>query len=59
MHIMRQWREVKHMKRAKRGHGPGGIWAMKHRELAVMCRACLQPDYNLPDDWNEIEGTYR
>jgi hypothetical protein len=59
MHIMRQWCEVKCMKRAKRGHDPGGVWATKQGELAVMCRACPQPDYNLPDDWNEIKAIYR
>ncbi|KAJ7823362.1 hypothetical protein B0H13DRAFT_1919668 [Mycena leptocephala] len=59
MHIVRQWREVKRMKRAKRGHDPGGVRATKQGELAVMCRACPQPGWNLPDNWEEIDPFYR
>jgi hypothetical protein len=58
MHIVRQWREVKRMKRAKRGHDAGGVRATKQGELALMCRACPQPGWNLPDDWENINPLY-
>ncbi|KAJ7791008.1 hypothetical protein B0H13DRAFT_1936100 [Mycena leptocephala] len=38
MHIVRQWREVKQMKRGKRGHKPGGVRGTAQGELALMCR---------------------
>ncbi|KAJ7920718.1 hypothetical protein B0H13DRAFT_1605173 [Mycena leptocephala] len=59
MHIVRQWREVKRMKRAKRGHDSGGVRATKQGELALMCRACPQPGWNLPDDWEKINPLHR
>lgn len=59
MHIVRQWREVKRMKRAKRGHDSGGVRATKQGELALMCRACPQPGWNLPDDWEKIDPLYQ
>ncbi|KAJ6494178.1 hypothetical protein C8R45DRAFT_927406 [Mycena sanguinolenta] len=51
MHIMRQWREVKRQKWAKQGHEIGGTRATKQGELALQCRACPQPGWNLPDGW--------
>ncbi|KAJ7737472.1 hypothetical protein B0H14DRAFT_3898421 [Mycena olivaceomarginata] len=54
MHIVRQWREVKHHKRAKRGHDEGGIAATKQGELAIPCRACP-----LPPNWEKIDPFYR
>ncbi|KAJ7431147.1 hypothetical protein B0H11DRAFT_2165768 [Mycena galericulata] len=59
MHIVRQWREVKRMKRGKRGHDVGGVRATKQGELALMCRACPQPGWNLPRDWEMIDPFYR
>ncbi|KAJ7918352.1 hypothetical protein B0H13DRAFT_2321526 [Mycena leptocephala] len=59
MHIVRQWREVKRMKQAGRGHDAGGVKATKQGELVLMCRACPQPGWNLPDDWENIEPFYR
>ncbi|KAJ7429994.1 hypothetical protein B0H11DRAFT_2264473 [Mycena galericulata] len=59
MHIMRQWREVKRMKRFKRGHEAGGVRATKQGELALKCRACPQPGWNLPDDWEKIDPLFR
>ncbi|KAJ7465326.1 hypothetical protein B0H11DRAFT_2159688 [Mycena galericulata] len=59
MHIVRQWREVKRMKRAKRGHDAGGVKATKQGDLAMMCRACPQPGWNLPEDWEDIDPFYR
>ncbi|KAJ7511017.1 hypothetical protein B0H11DRAFT_1701219 [Mycena galericulata] len=59
MHIVRQWREVKRMKRAKRGHDGGGVRATQQGELAILCRACPQPGWNLPADWEKIDPFYR
>jgi hypothetical protein len=59
MHIVRQWREVKRHKRAKRGHDEGGIAAKKQGELAIPCRACPQPGWNLPPNWENINPFYR
>ncbi|KAJ7842389.1 hypothetical protein B0H14DRAFT_3692184 [Mycena olivaceomarginata] len=59
MHIMRQWREVKRMKRFKRGHLAGGARATAQGELALQCRACPQPGWNLPENWESIDPFYR
>ncbi|KAJ7794073.1 hypothetical protein B0H14DRAFT_3497397 [Mycena olivaceomarginata] len=59
MHIMRQWREVKRMKRFKRGHLAGGARATSQGELALQCRACPQPGWNLPENWENIDPFYR
>ncbi|KAJ6484517.1 hypothetical protein C8R47DRAFT_1073122 [Mycena vitilis] len=59
MFIVRQWREVKRMKRAKRGHAAGGVSATKRGELVLECRQCPQPKRNLPDDWESINPVYR
>ncbi|KAJ7818600.1 hypothetical protein B0H14DRAFT_2601175 [Mycena olivaceomarginata] len=59
MLIMRQWREVKRMKRFKRGHAEGGVHATAQGELVLRCRACPQPGWNLPDNWEEIDPLYR
>ncbi|KAJ6458520.1 hypothetical protein C8R45DRAFT_1110051 [Mycena sanguinolenta] len=55
MHIIRQWREVKRHKRAKRGHSEGGVRATAQGELALQCRACPQPGWNLPEGWEKAE----
>ncbi|KAJ7611265.1 hypothetical protein FB45DRAFT_1119943 [Roridomyces roridus] len=47
MYIMRQWREVKRMKRHKRGHRQGGARGAKRGELAKKCRSCPQPGWNV------------
>ncbi|KAF8134760.1 hypothetical protein K438DRAFT_1911694 [Mycena galopus ATCC 62051] len=41
MHIMWQWRKVKHHERVKRGHCVGGAKVTKQGELAIPCRALL------------------
>ncbi|KAJ7711045.1 hypothetical protein B0H14DRAFT_2645959 [Mycena olivaceomarginata] len=50
---------VKRHKRAKRGHDEGGIAATKQGELARPCRACPQPGWNLPPNWEKIDPFYR
>ena len=39
------------LKRAGRGHEPGGIDATSKGELTVECPACPHPGRNLPDGW--------
>ncbi|KAF7984577.1 hypothetical protein HWV62_13799 [Athelia sp. TMB] len=51
LRMIRQWRNLKMMKRAARGHASGGIGATKEGECAVICPACPQPGKNLPEDW--------
>ncbi|KAJ7068939.1 hypothetical protein B0H15DRAFT_807369 [Mycena belliarum] len=59
MHIVRQWRECKRMKRFKRGNKTGGVGATSLGELALPCRACPQPGWNLPEDWDKVPWFYR
>ncbi|KAF8135294.1 hypothetical protein K438DRAFT_1997396 [Mycena galopus ATCC 62051] len=59
MHIVRQWREVKRMKRFKRGHTESGVRGTGQGELALMCCACPQPGWNLPEGWEKINPLYR
>ncbi|KAJ7807746.1 hypothetical protein B0H14DRAFT_3091205 [Mycena olivaceomarginata] len=59
MHIIRQWREVKRYKQAKRGHSAEGGPGTKQGELVVHCRACPQPGWNLPEGWEDIPPFYR
>ncbi|KAJ7666199.1 hypothetical protein DFH06DRAFT_1323329 [Mycena polygramma] len=58
MHIVREWREVKRNKRAKRGHDATGVAGMKQGELVVKCRACPQPGWNLPSNWKEVVAMF-
>lgn len=50
---MRQWRNLKLLKRAGRGHDPAGVAATREGECAVVCPACPQPGKNLEPDWKE------
>ncbi|KAJ7795053.1 hypothetical protein B0H14DRAFT_2392091, partial [Mycena olivaceomarginata] len=53
-HIVRQYRMTSVMKRAGQGHDPSGVHGTAQGELALQCRACLQPGRNLPDGWDRI-----
>lgn len=53
MRIMREWRNLKLLKRAGRGHDPGGVEATPQGSCAVECPACPHPGKNLPVDWQE------
>ncbi|KAG6809360.1 hypothetical protein H0H92_000568 [Tricholoma furcatifolium] len=55
--MVREWRHLKMMKRAGRGHDPTGILGTKPGELAVACRACPHPGINLPLDWDKVPIT--
>ncbi|KAJ7847182.1 hypothetical protein B0H13DRAFT_2238803 [Mycena leptocephala] len=56
---MRQWRQVKRLKRAKRGHAEGGWRATAQGELALPCRTCPQPGWNLPENWEQVPAMYK
>ncbi|KAF8190101.1 hypothetical protein BJ912DRAFT_850370 [Pholiota molesta] len=47
LRMIHEWRHLKLMKRAGRGHAPGGIEGTKEGECAVLCPACPQPGKNM------------
>ncbi|KAF6747228.1 hypothetical protein DFP72DRAFT_992589 [Ephemerocybe angulata] len=49
--MVHEWRFLRMMKRAGRGHEPGGWAATSPGECAVACPACPYPDVNLPENW--------
>lgn len=51
MIMIREFRHVKMAKRAGRAYDPGGIAATLPGSLAIPCRACPQPGWNLPPEW--------
>ncbi|TDL13861.1 hypothetical protein BD410DRAFT_734767, partial [Rickenella mellea] len=53
MRIVREYKHLTTMKRAGRGHAPGGVAATAPGELAVLCAACPHPGVNLPDNWQD------
>lgn len=59
MAIVRQWRNVKMLRRAGRGHDPAGVQATTSGQLAVPCRACPHQGINLPDDWDQAPPEFR
>lgn len=54
MNMARQWRHLKMLKRAARGHDPKGVKATGVGELAVRCPACPRPGVNLPAGWDTV-----
>ncbi|TFK60201.1 hypothetical protein BDN72DRAFT_750605, partial [Pluteus cervinus] len=61
--MVREYRHIKMVKRAGRGHDVTGIAGTKPGECAVLCPACPQPCYNLPKGWadgpKETQWIYR
>jgi hypothetical protein len=53
LQMMREWWNLKMLKRAEHGHDPAGVNATKEGECAVLCPACPQPGKNLPPDWRD------
>lgn len=51
--MVHQWRNIKQLGHAGRGHDPAGVDATCEGELAVLCPACPQPGQNLPPDWEK------
>jgi hypothetical protein len=53
MVMVREWRHIKMLKRAGRGHDSSGIDGTSPGELAIRCRSCPHPDINLPPQWKD------
>lgn len=51
MRMVHEWRHLKQLRHAGRGHDAGGIKATTTGELAVQCPACPHPGKNLPEGW--------
>ncbi|KAF8144723.1 hypothetical protein K438DRAFT_1910921 [Mycena galopus ATCC 62051] len=59
MHIMRQWWEVKRKKRGRRVHCAGGVRSTKQGELVLLCRACPQPGWSLPEGRDSADTLHK
>ncbi|KAF7974583.1 hypothetical protein HWV62_11966, partial [Athelia sp. TMB] len=59
MRIIREWRHIKLLKRAGRGHQPEGPGpeSAHQGDCAVVCPACPHPGRNLPENWREATDT--
>ncbi|KAJ7223872.1 hypothetical protein B0H12DRAFT_1205345 [Mycena haematopus] len=53
LRMTREWRHIRMLKRAGRGHDPDGIANTKLGECALACPACPQPGKNLPANWKD------
>ncbi|KAH7904101.1 hypothetical protein BJ138DRAFT_1175416 [Hygrophoropsis aurantiaca] len=53
LQMVREWRHVKQLKRAGRGHELEGPTSSGSASCAVTCPACPQPGINLPVGWDE------
>ncbi|TFK61244.1 hypothetical protein BDN72DRAFT_778450 [Pluteus cervinus] len=51
LRMIREYRNIKMLKRAGRAHDVTGIDGTKLGECAVLCPACPHPGLNLPSDW--------
>lgn len=51
LRMTREWRHLQMLKRAGRGHDPGGVENTKEGECALLCPACPHPGKNLPANW--------
>ncbi len=54
MRIVAQWRHMKLLKCAGRGHDPSGVAGTRPGECALRCPACPHQGVNLPDNWETI-----
>ncbi|KAI9068672.1 hypothetical protein FKP32DRAFT_1672009 [Trametes sanguinea] len=54
MRVVAQWRHLKRLKRAGRGHDSTGVEGTQPGELALRCPACPRPDVNLPSNWDTV-----
>ncbi|TFK59703.1 hypothetical protein BDN72DRAFT_873011 [Pluteus cervinus] len=59
LNMVREYRHIKMLKRAGRGHDSSGIAGTKTGECAVLCPACPQPGLNLPDGWEKTSANKR
>ncbi|KAG1893939.1 uncharacterized protein F5891DRAFT_1131100 [Suillus fuscotomentosus] len=51
MCMVHEWRHLRQLQWAGRGHDPSGVIATQAGKLAVICPACPQPGRNLPEGW--------
>ncbi|KAG9310541.1 hypothetical protein JVU11DRAFT_9086 [Chiua virens] len=49
---MREYRHLKQLMRAGRGHDPQGLENTQEGKCIVKCPACPHPGINLPEGWN-------
>ncbi|KAJ7236450.1 hypothetical protein B0H12DRAFT_1026895, partial [Mycena haematopus] len=54
LRMARAYRNLLMLRRRGRGHEPGGVNATQPGELAIHCPACLRPDVNLPEGWEDV-----
>ncbi|KAG1844382.1 hypothetical protein F4604DRAFT_1596194 [Suillus subluteus] len=59
LRIMKQWRNLKSLKRSGRGHDPAGVDATQEGQLAVLCPACPQFGKNVLDDLANVSPNQR
>ena len=57
--MVRQWRHVKALKRAGRGHETMGVKGTQAGDLTVRCPACPCIGYNLPENWDTVSEDLR
>jgi hypothetical protein len=53
MRMVHQWRNLKQLGHAGRGHNPARVDTTAEGELAVLCPTCPHPGKNLLPDWGE------
>ncbi|TFK58299.1 hypothetical protein BDN72DRAFT_782273, partial [Pluteus cervinus] len=58
LHMVREWRHLKMMKRAGRGHIVNGIATATQGQCAVLCPACPHPGINLPPDYQNAPNNW-
>ncbi|TFK60790.1 hypothetical protein BDN72DRAFT_778956, partial [Pluteus cervinus] len=54
LNMVREYRHIKALKRARRGHHEAGAEGTGKGECAVLCPACPQPGLNLPPEWEKL-----
>ncbi|KAG2110058.1 hypothetical protein BD769DRAFT_1630385 [Suillus cothurnatus] len=59
MGMVCQWRHLKVLKQAGRGHDPSGMDATSAGECTVLCPACPHPAKNLPEGWEDAPHDIR
>ncbi|PPQ73936.1 hypothetical protein CVT26_006557 [Gymnopilus dilepis] len=59
LRMVLQWRHLKMLKRAGRGHDESGAAGTKEGELAISCPSCPHPGINLPVGWEKAEEKER
>ena len=56
--MVHQWRHGRLLKRAGKGHDPGGVESTEEGECAVLCPPCPHLGINMAEGWeNEPEET--